>query len=176
MADAGSKLEYYFNYVTSDGSGFSDYAYSTLDNLSGGSSINIFNARTTPTGNTVPGFGLPAIDPGLTLTPGSTPIIDGGPVWDVLGTDSGACFNGTGQGCGYTGWIKAEYTFTQAGEYAFTFGVTNWNDTLFASGLAISGLKIDGDVIINPVPVPASAILLLGGLGLVGGLRRRKQA
>ncbi len=172
---AGSLLDYYFNYVTTDGSGFSDYAYATLNNLTAGTSVTLFNARTTEVGDAVQGFGLPAIDPGTRLTPGATAITAGAPVWTALGPSSDSCFD---EGCGYTGWIAASYRIAEAGDYSFTFGVTNWDDEVFASGLAIAGLKIDGAGVIDPgasvVPVPASAILLICGLGVLTSLRRRR--
>jgi hypothetical protein len=55
-ANAGSMLDYFFNYITSDGARFSDYAYANLNNVGSGlPPIGIFNARTDPSGNTVPG-------------------------------------------------------------------------------------------------------------------------
>ncbi|MEL6960228.1 MAG: NF038132 family protein [Pseudomonadota bacterium] len=177
MADAGDELEYFFNYVTSDGSGFADYAYAELNDIGGGPTINLFNARTVPTGNTVPGNGLPAIDPGVTLDPASTAIVGGGPVWDVLGGSSGSCF---AAGCGYTGWVKSTYTIQNAGTYNFTFGVTNWSDNAFDSAFAIAGLKVDGTVIIDPnpstVPLPAAGWMLLAGLGGMAALGRRRKS
>lgn len=71
-AEAGSTLSFYFNYVTSDGSGFSDYAWSQLQTAGGTGFATLFSARTTPIGNTVPGFGLPPLL--ATLQPATTPI------------------------------------------------------------------------------------------------------
>ena len=175
LADAGDILEYYFNYVTSDGAGFADYAYAQLNNEDMGTSELIFTARTTPSSDTVPGFALPGIAPGVTLDPASTAIIPGGPVWSPLGTTySGQCFSA---GCGYTGWIKSTYTIAEAGTYSFTFGVVNWNDTIWHSGLAIAGLTIDGEVIIEPevpaIPLPASVLLLPTALLALRSLRKK---
>lgn len=190
-ANAGDTLKYYFNYVASDGtSSFVEYAYAYLNVLNDlGETTDkklIFHARTTPSGNTVPGFGLPPLDSAVTLTPGSTPIlpgsgIGGAPVWAQLGGSSGSCF---GTGCGLTGWILATLG-VDPGKYSLTFGVVNWGDTLFQNGLAIAGLKIgDTDIIDDGnnggqpgvVPLPAGAWLLLGGLGGLAALRRRKRA
>jgi hypothetical protein len=171
-AAAGDKLVFYFNYVTSDGAGFADFGWSAL--ATGSTSLTLFTARTTESGDTVPGFELPGLAPGVVLTPASTPIIGGGPAWSPLGDDSGECFD---DGCGYTGWIKSEYTVANAGTYTLKFGSANWDDELYQSGLAFAGLKI-GDTPIDPTPtVPEPGTLALLGLGLAGlGLSRRRRA
>ena len=174
LVEAGDILEYYFNYVTSDGAGFSDYAYAQLNNEDMGTSELIFTARTTPSSDTVPGFGLPGIALGVTLDPATTAIIPGGPDWSPLGASSGSCF---AAGCGYTGWILSTYTIAEAGTYSFTFGVVNWSDNAFDSGLAIAGLTIDGEVIIDPdvpaIPLPASVLLLPTALLALRSLRKK---
>ena len=179
-AAAGDVLEFYFNYVTSDGSGFADYGWSRLlDAATSDEVALLFTARTTPSGSSVPGFGMPA--PAATLDPSTVDINDGATVWDVLGASSGTCYNGVGEGCGATGWVKSTYTVAAAGSYTLQFGVTNWDDTLFNSGMVFAGAKI-GDVIITPpvdpaaVPLPASALLLGAGVGGLGVLRRRQKA
>lgn len=170
-AASGDTLKFYFNYITSDGSQFADYGWA---NLIGTSTVTLFSARTTPVGNTVPGFGLPPLL--ATLTPVTSPIIPGGPIFSALGPDSGRCFNGVGQGCGYTGWIKAEYTIMTAGTYQLAFGVTNSLDRNFDSALAWNGTVIAGKLI-DPVPEPQSWVMLIAGFGLVGAAaRRRRQA
>lgn len=167
-ANAGDVLRFYFNYITSDGSGFSDYGWANLIGTS--STATLFSARTTPSGNTVPGFGLPPLL--ATLTPGSTPIIGGAPVFSALGSSSGSCFSA---GCGYTGWIKAEYTIDTAGTYKLAFGVTNSIDSAFDSALAWNGAVI-GNTVIDPVPEPQSWAMLIAGFGLVGAAARRRRA
>ena len=168
-AVSGDTLNFYFNYVTSDGSEFADYAFAEL--LLSGTSVGfLFTARTTPDGDTSPGFGLPTNI--STLSPASTPIIPGAPVWAQLGTDSGFCFD---DGCGYTGWIQSTYTLTADGSYQLRFGVTNFLDDSFDSGLAYAGVTIN-DVPIDPVPEPATWAMMIGGIGAAGGALRRRKA
>ena len=171
-ASAGDVLNFNFNYVTSDGAGYADYAFTEL--LSGGTHVAwLFTARTQATGNTSPGFGLPAND--ATLTPSSTPIIGGAPDWDALGSSSGTCYN---DGCGYTGWINSLYNIVTGGTYELRFGVTNWSDTAYQSGLAFAGLKLNDVPIDNgAVPEPGTwAMMLMGFAGIGFAMRRRRTA
>jgi hypothetical protein len=173
--NAGDKLNFYFNYITSDGAGFTEYAWAGL--FSGTSTFNsyLFTARTTPSGDTVPGFNLPGLGDGVTLTPSSTAIIAGGPVFSPLGGYSGACYS---TGCGYTDWIEMDYTFTVGGTYSIGFGVTNALDQIYDTAFAIAGVAIN-DVPIdddNKVPEPASLALLGLSLAGLGILRRRKSS
>jgi len=176
-ANAGDNLEFYFNYITSDGAGYIEYSWARLLDSSAAPVALLFTARTTPTGNTVPGFGLPAIT--ATITPASTPIIGGGPSWSPLGGSSGSCYSA---GCGYTGWIQSLYQIAGAGNYFLELGVVNWSDTAFDSGMAFDGILVGGQPIgcgqqgqpACPTPEPDTLPLLgLGLLGLAFGLRRK---
>jgi hypothetical protein len=171
-AASGDVLQFQFNYVTSDGAEFADYAFAELRTSTDTHVAWLFTARTTPVGDTSPGFGLEPND--STLTPATTPIIPGGPVWSPLGGSSGDCFD---DGCGYTGWIESDYTVALDGLYVLRFGVTNNLDTIFDSGLAYAGANIGGVVIpIGGVPEPASwGLMLLGFFGLGSALRARRQ-
>lgn len=173
--NAGDKLNFYFNYITSDGSVFTEYAWAGL--YSGASTFDsyLFTARTTPSGNTVPGFGLPGLGAGVVLTPATTAIIGGASHFSPLGFSSGACYAGIGQGCGSTGWIQMEYLFPAGGTYSLGFGVTNALDTSYDSAFAIAGVSVNEVPIgSKPIPEPASLALLgIGALGL-GVMRRRK--
>jgi len=165
-ANAGDSLNFYFNYVTSDGSGYPDYAWAALINSSNIATI-LFTARTEPyPGQTVPGPGMPT--PVATLNPSNIPIIPGGPVWSPLGGWSGQCW---ASGCGYTGWIDANYTIPTAGTYDLEIGTVNMWDTLFDSGLAMDGAVVGG----KPISTPEPGTLLLLGNGMLSlfFLRRR---
>lgn len=172
-AEAGDPLAFYFNYVTSDGSGFADYAWARLLNSDLSQAALLFTARTTPGGNTVPGFGMPA--PTVTLNP-STVVIDAGATnWSALGSDSGECYLGPTQGCGNTGWVLSQYTILTSGNYLLQFGVTNWNDSAYDSGLAFDGATIAGTPI-DPTVAPEPVTLILMGTGLLGvGLVQRRR-
>ncbi len=168
-AEVGEDLNFYFNFITSDGAEFSDYAFAQLLSAAGDPIAFLFTARTTPEGNTSPGFGLPAN--ASTLNPLTSPIIGDATNWAQLGTDSGDCFD---DGCGQTGWINSNYTITEAGNYTLKFGVTNFSDTSYQSGLAFAGVTIGGDVIdIGAVPEPATWLMMILGFGGIGGLMRR---
>ena len=166
---AGDELKFDFNYITSDGAQYTEYAWAGLFN--GGFSDYLFTARTTSSGNTVPGFGLPGLGAGVSLTPASTAIIANASNFSPLGPSSGTCFS---TGCGSTGWIQMSYTFTTAGTYSLGFGVTNALDTAYDSAFAVSGITINDDPI--DVPEPGLLSLLTLGLGGLTALRRRRQA
>jgi hypothetical protein len=172
-ATAGTALNFYFNYVTSDGAGFADYAWAELFDSTNHPVALLFTARTLPNGSIVPGSGLPA--PLATLTPPNVPIVGGGPAWSPLGGDSGSCF---APGCGYTGWINSNYKIPTAGNYYLGVGVVNWIDTEFGSGLALDGVTVGG-VAVGPgeppptgTPEPGSLLLLAAGVPALLLLKR----
>jgi hypothetical protein len=168
-ADAGDELQFFFNYVTTGGGVWADYAWARLLDTSHNQVALLLAAMTNPT---ILGFDMGSID--ATLTPSNAPIqsgsgYGGGPVWEFLGSDSGTCYLAS---CGFTGWIQANYTFADAGDYILEFGVVNWADPRLNSGLAVDGITItSGDV--NSVPEPASLVLLGLGLAGLGALRHR---
>jgi hypothetical protein len=172
LAAANSPLQFYFNYITSDGAQYADYGFAQLLTASGSLVATLFTARTIVSGNTSPGFGLPSDD--ATLIPSATPIVPGASTWSKLGPDSGKCFDA---GCGSTGWIQSNYTIANAGSYILTFGVTNFLDNIYDSGLAFDGVTVAGVPLVAPA-VPESstwAMMILGflGIGLIGFRGRR---
>ncbi len=171
-ASANDVLTFYFNYITSDGAGFSDYAWARLMDSVGNPVSLDFTARTVVSGDTVPGFGLPPISGTTTLVPASSAIIPGGPTWSPLGVSTGTCYSA---GCGYTGWIQAQTIIAGAGNYRLEFGVVNWIDSKFDSGLAIKGTSIN-EVDIQSVPEPATLLLVGSGLVAAARARRRQRA
>ena len=138
-ASSGESLEFQFNYVTSDGAGFADYAWARLLDSSMEPVALLFTARTRSSGNIVPGFGMPEI--GAEIIPETVNIIRGGPRWSPLGGDSGRCY---ASGCGYTDWVNSRYVIPETGEYVLEFGVVNWSDTAYQSGLAFDGVMVGG--------------------------------
>ncbi len=168
---ANAPLTFFFNYVTSDGAGFADYAWARLLDSSNNQASLLFTARTVSSGSIVPGFSMPS--PNATLTPASVPIIGGAPSWSPLGASSGTCF---ASGCGYTGWVQSSFQIANAGQYRLQIGVTNWNDGLYQSGLALDGVVAGGIAIIPPsgIPEPTTLVLVPAGVFILAAARRKR--
>lgn len=168
-ASAGDKLNFFFNYVTSDGFGdFADYSFGEL--LSDGEHAAwLFTARTLPDGIVSSGPDLPLNE--AALSPEFSSLIPGGPEWDQLGGWSQAC---GGEGCGYTGWVGAEYDIVSEGNYSVRFGVTNYGDAQYDSGLAFTDFVLTSGGV-SAVPEPSSWAMMLFGFGVVGLMSRSRR-
>jgi len=167
-ATAGTELDFRFNYTTSDGAGYADYAWARLLDGNNNEVALLFTARTSENGNAVPGFAMPA--PIATLTPATVTIDAGKTNWSPLGDDADSCYD---VGCGTTGWVKSQYTIANAGNYKLEFGVTNWNDTDYQSGLAFDAITLGGVPL--PVPEPATYAMLLAGMTILGSVVNRRK-
>lgn len=185
-ADDGDTLEFYFNYITSDGqqdggTNYEDYTWVELQTDEGDHVAYIFTARTEPLGTIVPGQGLPGVS--ADLDPGSVEITPGAPDWSPLGPN----YNNTcwGPGCGYTGWVRSTYEITGGGDYQLVFGVTNFVDMEWDSGLAFDGIRIGGNPVDDDdeeyenehgaVPEPATWLMMILGFGGSGAVLRRRR-
>lgn len=164
-AAAGAALDFRFNYVTSDGAGYADYAWARLLDADNQQVALLFTARTNENGNAIPGFDMPV--PAASLTPFPVAVAPEQTKWSPLGPDSDECYD---VGCGATGWVRAQYHIASAGNYRLEFGATNWNDTDFDSGLAFDAITVGGAPL--PVPEPGPYMMLLAGLAMLGTLRR----
>jgi len=148
-ASAGTSISFRFNYVTSDGVGYEDYGYAKInDNL-------LLTARSSPAAPAVPGAGMPASS--LPSGTAAGAINANQTTWDALGQWSNTCW---AAGCGFTGWLTAQYTLPTDGYYTLAFGVVNLNDQLWDTGMAFDfDLNVANNTVPNPVgptqpPVP----------------------
>ena len=138
-ANVGDVLTYYFNYVTSDGAQYADYAWAQLKDTANNLVATLLTAATKTSGDIIPGQGLPPIV--ATLNPTHVPIIPGGVSWAPLsfaGPNNSSCY---ATGCGYTGWVKSVYTITTAGTYVLQFGVSNFLDAFGSRAWRLVALR-----------------------------------
>jgi hypothetical protein len=103
-----------------------------------------------------------------TIAPITVTIIANATNWAPLGDNSGACFD---TGCGYTDWVK--YLIQAAGNYILEFGVANWSDTSWQTGLAFDGLKIGGKPLEDAAALPEPLSSGLVALGVAAMLATR---
>ena len=204
-ATANAHLTLYFNYVSTDGRSYDDYAWARLVSASTHQTAAwLYTARSgnapdnNGTGDYVPGkvlseqVGYDALDSKDPNRKIAATLNDGNPVigvasnntyWAPLGGSYGWCWD-VGTSCGHTGWVKSDYVVSVTGNYYLEVGVTNWGDEVYDSALAIdfAGLSQSGfgnaAVLDNalPVPEPENYALMLAGLGLMGFLVRRRNS
>lgn len=167
-------LKLYFNYASTDGNGYDDYAWARLLDADNNNALAswVFTARSTNSGsnNIVPGDVLPSneFDARSVITnyrdyEFTAKTID----WAPLGLSNNICWESDAKGCGFTGWLQSSVTFEKAGHYRLEVGVVNWGDTLFDSGLAFDYAGL-ADSRISPVPEPQTYLMMLAGLLILG--------
>jgi len=202
-ASANSHLTLYFNYVSTDGRGYEDYAWARLvSTATNDTAAWLYTARSgnapdnNGTSDYVPGkvlkdqVGFDSLDNkdpnrqiAATLNDGQPVIgINGNTQWAPLGDSAGQCWD-VGTSCGYTGWVKSDYVVNTDGDYYLEIGVSNWGDTAFQTALAFDfvGLQqpnfADIPVLENiaPVPEPETYGMMLMGLGFMGFVTLRRK-
>lgn len=182
-AVAGDRLEVYLNYVSTDGKGYDDYAWARVVSAADNSHVAwLFTARSTNSGtrNIVPGdvVDRSEFDPDVTLVgyddwDFNSKTADDPVDWSPLGGSNGSCWEDNAKGCGFTVWMHASHALAASGSYRLQFGVVNWGDQAYDSGLAfdVAGLNA------LPLPVPepgAGALMAVGLLGIAAAARARR--
>jgi len=187
---ANASLSLHFNYVSTDGRGYDDYAWARLVNAGTDTTAAwLYTARSTNSarGNVVPGDVLSRQQDNTLPDELDATLNDGNSVgfnvsstaWQPLGIYSGSCWNSANT-CGPSGWIRSDYTFKQSGNYYLEFGVVNWGDEAFDSALAFdySGLApadFPGLSVLAAVPEPGQVAMMLSGLGLMTAMGWRNR-
>lgn len=176
---SGQTIGAWFNYVSTDGKGFDDYAWARLVNVADASqNMWLLTARSTNSNkqSIVPGDLKVGFDPAATIVNyasfdfqvRNTAIND--PIdWAPLGFDNGTCWRNNAEGCGFTGWLESSVTIAAAGNYQLEVGVVNFGDTIYNSGLAFDVLGLQP----SAVPEPSTWTLLLAGLSAMVFLKRK---
>lgn len=177
--DAGDTLSVWFNFVSTDGKGYDDYAWARLVDADDGTVVAwLFAAAATNsnTGKVVPGDVLDKAD----FDPDER-IVDfdswefvsksaEDPVdWAPLGVSNGSCWKDNAPGCGYTGWMQSQISFASDARLQLELGVVNWGDWAYDSGLAF-----DYAGLAAAVPEPSPLALWLCGMAAVPWLRSRR--
>lgn len=182
---AGQTLNMSFNFVSTDGKGYDDYAWARLVNASDNSlAAWLFTAQSTNsnTKGIVPGKVLDKseFDPDEVITnykdfAFNSKTSDDPVSWSALGGWSGACWKENAEGCGFTGWLNSSITLAATGSYRVEIGVVNWGDEAYDSGLAFDFGGLTNTKSVTAVPEPETHVMLLAGLGLMCTIARRRR-
>jgi PEP-CTERM motif len=181
-AQAGDTVNAYFNYVSTDGKGFDDYAWARVINANDSSLVAwLFTARSTNSNkrSIVPGDLAVDFDPGAVIVNyanfdfNTRNLKTPAPVnWSLLGASNGSCWRDAAEGCGFSGWLHSRISLAQGGSYKLEVGVVNFGDEIYDSGLAFDVAQLSAPTV--AVPEAGTLPMLLSGLGLLAwGLRRR---
>lgn len=190
-ASAGQTLALQFNYVSTDGRGYDDYAWARLIHAGNNTTAAwLYTARSTNSarGNVVPGDVLQRQQDNqlpdelnATLNNGNSVGFDvASTAWQPLGFSSGYCWDDANT-CGPSGWIRSDYTFSQSGHFRLEIGVVNWGDQAFDSALAfdyrgLAASAFPGLSVMAAVPEPGQLAMMLSGLGLMAGMGWRNRS
>jgi MYXO-CTERM domain-containing protein len=179
---AADRLVLHFNYVSTDGRNFEDYAWARLVNAGTNTTAAwLFTARSGNkpdndgtsdyiNGNVLAdqvGYGdLDSRDPDrkLAVTLPIVPGILGSTWWAPLGDSKGLCWD-VGTSCGYTGWVTSDFQASTvkdfaSGSYYLQIGVSNWGDTVFDTALAFDFNGLASQNFVNPTNVFDNAALV----------------
>ncbi|CAD5374000.1 putative PEP-CTERM exosortase interaction domain-containing protein [Rubrivivax sp. A210] len=189
-ANAGDTFAAAFNYITTDGSGFPDYAWARIvrADISAATITNTVGWLVTvrsgnsDSGTMIPGGVTDEYRPRDTITNFDTfnfnaRTANNPPLFSGLGDATGQCFNLVSD-CGFTGWLRTTHTFAAAGSYRLEVGVMNAVDNQFDSAMVFdfAGLTGTPPLAASPIPEPATqSMMLLGALASIAvALRRRR--
>jgi hypothetical protein len=186
-AAANATLDMWFNYVSTDGKGYDDYAWARLiDANTGGTVAWLFTAESTNSGpkNIVPGkvvdnkdFDPDAVIVDFKNWDYNSKTTDDPIDWTPLGFSNGSCWKDNADGCGYTGWMNSRQSIASAGSFRVEVGVVNWGDFAYDSGLAFDFVGLTAPAGTPPaaaVPEPGTMPMALAGALALGLLARRR--
>ena len=177
--DAGDTLSVWFNFVSTDGKGYDDYAWARLADADDGTVVAwLFAAAATNsnTGKVVPGDVLDKaefdpderivdFDDWAFVSKSADDPVD----WAPLGVSNGSCWKDNAPGCGYTGWMQSQISFASDVRLRLELGVVNWGDWAYDSGLAFDYAGFTA-----AVPEPSPLARWLSGVAAVPWLRSRR--
>lgn len=185
-AAAGQNVRMQFNFVSTDGKKYEDWAWARVVNAADNKTAAwLFTAQSSTSApkSVVPGKVTSEFDaPSVITNYDSRDFVHQTANWAPLGDSNGSCFDATNT-CGHTGWLESSITLAAAGNYKIEIGVTNYGDAQYDSALAFDfqGMKHSTAALTSPsitaaVPEPESYAMMLAGLALIGGIARRRKS